>query len=367
MPKSRPIRQPMSNPNLPDTGAMLVDLNAAGPEPPPRIVYGSSVPAIVGGSSAAPGAVFAHGTISPEVTVTPRSDAARLPPQSADDDYDDAIELKNAQQRAKERDRAKALESDNARVTQWGQEQANRAALATHALLEAQADTIETAITAAEGEAEQATQLWADAMAKGDYVTAGRENRKMMSAQGRIETLRAGKDELAAEVRKKPQAAAPPPPSMMNNVDVIISRMPNLIDSEREWIRQHPDSVENQENQLRMRTAFLDATKRNLTRGSDEYFAFFNERMGYEDDGGGEEEPVPQPRQAPRQNGGGPRVSAPVVRSGGGTLRPGQFLLTEKQREAARISGIDEVTYARGLQRMIEMKAQGMYGASEQK
>src|SRR5258705_10097204 len=364
MPKQRPIRQPMGNPNLPDNGAMLVDLNAAGPEPPQRIVYGSSVPAIASGSSGAQ-PVFAHGAINPDVQVTQRSDTARLPPQSdGDDDYDGSAEAKKAEQRAKER--ARAMETDNARVTQWGQEQANRAAAATHALLEAQADTIETAITAAEGEAEQATQLWADAMAKGDYVTAGRENRKMMSAQGRIETLRAGKDELAAEVRKKPQAAAPPPPSMMNNVDVMISRMPNLIDSEREWIRSHPDSVETEENKLRMRTAFLDATKRNLTRGSPEYFAFFNDRMGYEDDGG-EEEPVPQPRQTPRQNGGGPRGSAPVVRSGAGTLRPGQYLLTERRREARRMSGVDEVTYARGRQRMIEMKSQGMYGASEQK
>src|SRR5712692_2936920 len=98
MPKPRPIRQPMGNPNLPDTGAMLVDLNAAGPEPPPRIVYGSSVPAIAGGSSAAPGAVFAHGAINPEVQVTQRSDAARLPPQSTDDDnYDDAAEAKKAE------------------------------------------------------------------------------------------------------------------------------------------------------------------------------------------------------------------------------------------------------------------------------
>jgi hypothetical protein len=42
-------------------------------------------------------------------------------------------------------------------------------------------------------------------------------------------------------------------------------------------------------------------------------------------------------------------------------------MLTEKQREAARISGIDEVTYARGLMRMLDAKSQGMYGASEQK
>ena len=346
----------------------MVDLNAAGPEPPARIVYGSSVPALAGSSSGAQPGVFAHGAINPEVTVTARSDAA-VAPQSDDGDYDDAEELKKTRERAKERDRAKALEADHARVTQWGQDQANRAALATHALQESQLDTIETAITAAEGEAEAATNSWAEAMSKGDFVTAGQSQRKMMAAQSRIETLKAGKDELATEVRKKPQAAAPPPPSMMNNVEVQLARMPNLIDSERQWIRDHPDSMENRENQQRMQIAFLDATKRNLTRGSPEYFAFFNERMGYDDDGGdgGQEEPVAQPQPRSRQNGGGPRVSAPVVRSGGGTLRPGQYLLTEKQREAARISGIDEITYARGLQRMMEAKSQGMYGSSEQK
>jgi len=347
----------------------MVDLNAAGPEPPPRIVYGSSVPALAGASSAAQPGVFAHGAINPEVTVTARSDAVAPAQFDGGDDEDPAVTLKNTRERAKERDRAKALEADHARVTQWGQDQANRAALATHALAESQLDTIETAIAAAEGEAEAATNSWADAMSKGDFVTAGKAQRQQQDAQFRINTLKAGKDELATEVRKKPQAAAPPPPSMMSNVEVQLARMPNLIDSERQWIRDHPDSMENRENQLRMQTAFLDATKRNITRGSPEYFAFFNERMGYEDDGGdgGQEEPVAQPQPRSRQNGGGPRVSAPVVRSGGGTLRPGQFLLTERQREAARISGIDEVTYARGLQRMMEAKSQGMYGASEQK
>jgi len=373
MPRPRPIKQIVQSvdPNLPPTqGDVLVDLNAAGPAPPDRIVYGSSVAATTISSATGAPTSYQHGAINPDVraTVTARSDAPIL--QSDDNNADDTVELRRTEQRAKER-REKFRQTNTAAhnaALQWGQQQAAQAAAATQALAESQLDTIETAITAAESEAEATTQAWADAMSRGDYVTAGREQRKMMSAQSRIETLKAGKDELAQNVRQKPRAAAPPPQAAVtNDIEKTLASLPNLIDSEREWIRSHPETIQTQEGGEALRVAFRDSQTRGLQRGSREYFAFFNERLGYDDAGDDEEEepPMPQPRRTAQTST--PRVSAPVNRTGGGTLKPGQFILTQAQREAARISGTDEVTYARGLQRLMEMKAQGMYGASEQK
>lgn len=370
MPRARPIRQPMGNPNLPDTGSVMIDLNAAGPAPPDRIVYGSSVVATTVSSATGAPTAYAHGAINPEITktgITAPSASNVIP--GTDDDYDDAAEVRRTEARAKER--AKAFEQQNRTALAWGQDQANRAATATHALAQQQLDTIETALAAAEARAEQVTQQWADAMQKDDFMAAGRFQRAMNDAQRDIDKLKDGRDELQSHVRQKPQVAQPPPQAVgTSNVEIILSRMPALIDEEREWIRNHPDAVEKPENQQRMTVAFRDSQAKGLKRGSPEYFAFFNERLGYDDagDGDGYEEEPPMPQPARRQPAA-PRASAPVSRSGNGgsQLRPGQFMLTPQQREAARIAGVDEVTYARGVQRMMEMKGQGMYGASEQK
>jgi hypothetical protein len=373
MPRPRPIRQPMGNPNLPDTGEVMIDLNAAGPAPPERLVYGSSVAATTVSSATGAPTSYQHGAINPDSARQPsisvRSDAPVIQP-GPDDDYDADADLRRTQNRARERDkeRAKQFEQQNRTALQWGQEQANRAAITSHALQEQQLDTIETALGAAEAKAQQATDAWAAAMANNDFAIAGKMQRIMMEAQRDIDKLKDGRDELQAQVRQKPQPAAPPPQAFGSNVEVIISRMPNLIESEREWIREHPDAVEKPENQQRMTVAFRDSQAKGLTRGSKEYFEFFNERLGYEDGGEigevEEEPPMPAPRRQETR-----RVSAPVSRSGngGGQLKPGQFVLTQAQREAAKMSGVDEVTYARGVQRMMEMKGQGMYGASEQK
>jgi len=229
-------------------------------------------------------------------------------------------------------------------------------------------NTIENGISREEAYAAEVERRYADAMSIGDFVAAGRHQRELFSSQGRIDVMREGLNELREEVRPQlvrqgnvVSEAAPPPqrqPQQPPTVEQVIASMPNLIDSERKYIRDHPDSVDGRENQMRMQTAFLDATKRGLERGSPEYFAFFSERMGYDDAGGAYE---PEPR----------RVAAPVARSNGGgggpRLREGQVRLSPAQLDAARFSNVTPEEYARGVQAMMKMKSQGMYGMSEQK
>jgi len=50
---------------------------------------------------------------------------------------------------------------------------------------------------------------------------------------------------------------------------------------------------------------------------------------------------------------------APSLSSG--ASRPSQVTLSPEQREAARIAGVDEATYARNFLRMLELKKQGHY------
>ena len=348
------IRQPNGNPNLPDTGPVIVNV---GNEPPQQLIYGSSAAQLAAAVSSSPiidprsvALDYDAGRIRPEITA-PSGD---LPFQEDDDALK---ELRASEKRAK--DRTKALEQSQVQLTQWGQQQAEAAATAYKALTETQLDTLTSAVAAAEGEASAAETAYADAMSKGDWLGAAKAQRAMITATSRIETLNAGRQELEQQA-KQPAKVAPPPP-INNNIEAILATLPNLSDAERDWIREHPDSMSG-ENVPRMQVAFRDATARNIKRGSKEYFAFFNERLGYDNgrddpgDGEIEEEPV-QPVREQR------RVSAPVTRNntGGPNLRPGQVMLSEAQRQAARMSGVDEVTYARGLQRLIDAKRTGLY------
>ena len=57
--------------------------------------------------------------------------------------------------------------------------------------------------------------------------------------------------------------------------------MPNLLPSERDWLRQHPDPLMSPDNQQRLQVAFYDAERKGIKRGSPEYFEHFSERLGH--------------------------------------------------------------------------------------
>jgi len=108
--------------------------------------------------------------------------------------------------------------------------------------------------------------------------------------------------------------------------------------------------------------AHAEAVKRmNLKPGTSKYFSFLEQRLGYsatqEDDVPDADDDQPQ---AP--------VSAPPSRAatnpGTGRQTGTRITLTPEQREIARLSGIDEITYAKNLQKLNGMKADGHYNNS---
>jgi hypothetical protein len=73
--------------------------------------------------------------------------------------------------------------------------------------------------------------------------------------------------------------------------------------------------------------------------------------------------PPPQPERPTRTMSSAP-VSAPVTREAVSMsgAKVGSVTLSPAQREAARLAGVDEKTYAAGLRRLSEAKAAGLYG-----
>jgi hypothetical protein len=186
--------------------------------------------------------------------------------------------------------------------------------------------------------------------------------------------MEVGREELNQRLwRARPDEAEPPPPppkppqqqwQQPPDVEAVLTRLPNLIDEERDWIRQHADSVITPQNQKLMKAAFIESERRGLKRGSPEYFAHFADRLGYNEGGYTAAQPS---RHVQRDVSEYPtednrRVAAPVSRGGGGTAeRLGQVFLNEAMREAARVSGISEAEYARQMVRLREPKKRGYY------
>ncbi len=225
---------------------------------------------------------------------------------------------------------------------------------------DAEYDAILNAIGAAESEAEAAQRDISLATEASDAKAVGEASRRLARAEGRLAQLEDGK--LAIE-RVKTTAAArakeqqDQPTQQRPTVDQYIDQLPNLLPSQRDWLRAHPDSLTDQRKNLKLQGAHVDAEDQGLRPGTQKYFTFLEERLGYkepaeeDDDVNNEDEPKPSVSAPPSRNATNP---------GTGRSTSTRITLTPEQREIARLSGVDEITYAKNLQKMNDMKAQGL-------
>ena len=128
--------------------------------------------------------------------------------------------------------------------------------------------------------------------------------------------------------------------------------MTHLSGRARDWLKAHPDVISDQEKNARIGGYHFDAVNAGHQQDSDGYFRFIEEKLGYR----------PPPQSERRST---PMVSAPVSRDSPNlsTGRPQrrEITLTPEQREAARISGVDDFTYAKGVAELERRKKLGMY------
>jgi hypothetical protein len=273
----------------------------------------------------------------------------------------------------------RALDTDATAMNECAEQRArdaNQAAVkAAHrrqaAIDGANADAIERAITATEGEATAAEQRLADAMTRMDHAGAARAQRDLAEIENRRSNLRSGLDELRPSQPARPQPqrvtegvvrAPQGQPQRAPQGGGIEDPRQNLMPSEQAWLNEHPDALHKMNL---LEPAFQLSQLRGLQRGSKEYFSFLDKQLGY-----GQEEPRRasrhQQREADEYEEHEPRrVAAPVSRSGGGgsKLKPGQVMLTAAEREAARFSGVSEAEYAAQKVRLREEKQMGLHGA----
>lgn len=252
---------------------------------------------------------------------------------------------KDAERR--ERERATNAERDAQEARQETErirsEQGNtEKELLTNSLASAQAD--EVAAKAAFKTAFESGD--ADAMAEAQSKI-GRAAARVLNFEGAVAQF----DEAAAEPERKER----PEPQ----VDIItaIDRDPKLMPAEREWLKEHTETLTDTNLNRELSVGYDRAIKAGHKRGSDGYFQFLDKFMGYAkprtDDGGGGDEHDDNTER-------GSHMSAPVVREnrslGGRAPAPTRITLSPEQRQLARDMGLTDAAYARGVVKLQENK-----------
>src|SRR3974390_111408 len=230
---------------------------------------------------------------------------------------------------------------------------------------DAEYQAILNAISAAEGEAEGAQEIIARASEANDPKAMAEASRKLARAESRLAQLEDGKASLEAQrtreaaqakaARERPQQQQPSQPQ---TPEQFIDQMPNLLPSQRDWLKSHPETVTNTNKNLRLQGAHAEAVDLNMQPGTQKYFDHLEMRMGYK-------KPPQEEGEEDMEDESSQIVSAPPSRQAtspaSGRPTTTKITLTPEQREVARLSGISEIDYARGLQKLNDIKANGGY------
>lgn len=220
---------------------------------------------------------------------------------------------------------------------------------------DAEYDAILNAIGAAESEAEAAQRDIAIASENADHKAIAEANRRLARAESRMAQLEDGKAALEHQKAREAQRAKEPPrqeAQQQQTPEQYIDQMPNLLPSQRDWLKQHTELVTNTNKNLRLQGAHAEAIDLGLSPGSQKYFDHIELRLGYKkaEAEQEEEDDMPPVSAPPSRQATSPETGKPTT---------ARVTLTPEQREMAKLSGISEIEYARGMQRLADLKANG--------
>jgi hypothetical protein len=264
--------------------------------------------------------------------------------------------------------------AEEARQRAWQQQQAahqEQLAQERRAREQSDYDSIVNAINGKHEELENAKRDLQDAWQRQDFETAAQAQQRMQDIQIDLKELGKGEGAYAEpqpqqQYYQQPQPQYQPqrPPTATEIIDHWATQGAPLTPEERDYILQdaaHQQLVTTQRGGAALQHAVYEANANGLQRGTPEFIQFvdgivFPNRNGQ----------TQQAEQSDRR----PPVSAPVSRgthsvtTGRHQESSGKVVLSPQQRDAARFSGVDEVTYAKNLKKLQDLKRQGFYNES---
>lgn len=203
-------------------------------------------------------------------------------------------------------------------------------------------------LAAAQTERDAAKAEYVKAFEAGDAPAMADANDKISRAATKIvnfEGAIAQFDTDAKIEKERPKTERP------LSVQAVIDQMPDLSTKERDWLKDHPDTVTDAKLNRALAVGYDRAIEAGHKRGSDGYFQFLDQFMGYAkadpdevdagDDDNSERASI---------------VAAPVSRDSrsvsGRPNAPNRITLSPGEREMARSMNLTDVQYARGKQQL---------------
>lgn len=213
---------------------------------------------------------------------------------------------------------------------------------------QARYESILTAIAASQAEKDAAAKDLSAAIQQQDAALISEAIARQSRAEVRLTQLEDGR--ASFEARQEAAKKAPPKPeptaAHSDPFESVISALP---DSAKKWLRDHREYVTDGRKNDKIKALHWDVIDEGHEAFSPQYFDSMESHLGLKQAAG-------QPQRSPP-------VSAPPTRdvpsARDGQSRPSRITLTPAQREHAKLAGIDEVTYAKGVQEMENRRKNG--------
>lgn len=277
------------------------------------------------------------GVANEEIPEVKTGKAAKEPTDPGAKQLQDQLEAAQAAQRASDI-RAEKAE----RLAAQREQEANEARTRSHAL---EGDIITGGLAAAQAELAAAESELERAGEAGDFKAQAKAQTRIGRASAQIVNLESGAAEIAE--RKPPakvEAVQEQTRQQPTDINVAIDTAPNLLPAEKTWLKAHPDAFMPGSRNNELSVGYERAIKQGLVRGTEAYFDYLEDFMGY----------------AKSSNEGNTSVQAPPSRNdrdGSGRPSNGKITLSPEQRETARNLGISEIEYAKNVARLDAARA----------
>lgn len=198
-------------------------------------------------------------------------------------------------------------------------------------------DIITGGLAAAQAELSAAEQELERAGEAGDFKAMGKAQSRIARASAQVVNLESGAAEIAERRPAKVETVQDQTRQPPLDINVAIDTANNLLPAEKTWLKAHPDAFMPGPRNNELSVGYERAMKQGLVRGTQPYFEYLEEFMGYaKPDNQGSRDVQAPPSRNDRGNDGRPS---------GNTIR-----LTPEQREIAKSMGVSEIEYARQVQ-----------------
>jgi len=230
---------------------------------------------------------------------------------------------------------------------------------------EAKYTAVVNALGGAIAEAEAAQQAWEAADIAADSKSKAEAQRRLTRAEANVARFEDAKDNMEARREQAKREPPPRPQAPSDPVEAALATMPTLPSNAQTWLRSHPEYLTDVPKNAKLQALHWEVVRAGHPQFSQGYFQDLEERLGLrqkaqptQEDIEVEEPPAPQPRRTSVPSA---PPSRDVPSGGTGQRSKTRVELTPEEREIARLSGVDEVTYARGKLELERRKSNGLY------